>query len=206
MTKTQAIKILRCNTNLGYGIVIENESTQLIKEAIDMAIKSLEQQPSEDCENNDGECCRLLFEKSFNKDCMSRQIVKEGMIKYGFCASDMTVTKFIEDELPPVTPKVSTSDDCVSRQAALDAITEIDDNINMDIYTNEVREIINELSSVRPTLKVGKWIYHFERDDYNDYENEYYECPFCHDLGGDKYYHYCPVCGNKVKGVENDSN
>ena len=43
------------------------------------------------------------------------------------------------------------SDDCVSRQAMLDVITEIDDNTNMDIYTNEVREIIRELTPVTPT-------------------------------------------------------
>ena len=67
-------------------------------------IKALEQQPCDDCENNDGECCRLLFEKSFNKDCVSRQKCKEGMLKYGFHAPDMTVTEFIEDELMSVTP------------------------------------------------------------------------------------------------------
>ena len=38
-------------------------------------------------------------------DCVSRQAVKNGMIKYGFHASDMTVTEFVEDELPPVLPK-----------------------------------------------------------------------------------------------------
>lgn len=47
MTKEQAREVLRCNTNLGYGIVIENESTQLIKEAIEMAIKALEQDNKE---------------------------------------------------------------------------------------------------------------------------------------------------------------
>ena len=41
-------------------------------------------------------------------------------------------------------------DDCVSRQSMLDAITEIDENINMDIYTNEVREIIEALPPVTP--------------------------------------------------------
>ena len=45
------------------------------------------------------------------------------------------------------------SDDCVSRKAMLDAITEIDGNINMDIYTNEVREIIENLPPVTPTVK-----------------------------------------------------
>ena len=46
-------------------------------------------------------------------------------------------------------------EDCVSRQAMLDAITEIDENINMDIYTNEVREIINEMPLVTATQE---WI------------------------------------------------
>lgn len=41
-------------------------------------------------------------------------------------------------------------EDCVSRKAILDAITKIDDNINMDIYTNEVREIVKELPPVIP--------------------------------------------------------
>lgn len=45
------------------------------------------------------------------------------------------------------------SEDCVSRQSMLDAITEIDDNTNMDIYTNEVREIIKDLPPVTPTQK-----------------------------------------------------
>ena len=37
-------------------------------------------------------------------DCVSIQAVKEGMIKYGFHAPDMTITEYIEDELLPVTP------------------------------------------------------------------------------------------------------
>lgn len=37
-------------------------------------------------------------------DAVSRQAVKEQMIKYGFHAPDMTVTEFVED-LPSVTPK-----------------------------------------------------------------------------------------------------
>lgn len=40
------------------------------------------------------------------EDAVSRQAVKEQMIKYGFLAPDMTVTEFVED-LPPVTPKNS---------------------------------------------------------------------------------------------------
>lgn len=58
------------------------------KEAIALAIKALEQQPCEDA--------------------ISRQAVKEQMIKYGFKAPDMTVTEFVEDCLPSVTPQPKT--------------------------------------------------------------------------------------------------
>ena len=49
---------------------------------------------------------RLIMQPT-SDDCVSRQAVKEGMIKYGFHAPDMTVTEFIEDELPSVTPAQS---------------------------------------------------------------------------------------------------
>ena len=41
------------------------------------------------------------------EDAISRQAVKEQMIKYGFHAPDMTVTEFVED-LPPVNPQPKT--------------------------------------------------------------------------------------------------
>ena len=39
------------------------------------------------------------------EDCVSRADVKEQMLKYGFNAPDMTVTEFVEDCLPSVTPQ-----------------------------------------------------------------------------------------------------
>ena len=44
---------------------------------------------------------RLLEEFKPCDDAISREAVKEQMIKYGFHAPDMTVTEFVED-LPPV--------------------------------------------------------------------------------------------------------
>ena len=64
----------------------------------------------------------------------------------------------------------NTSDDCVSRKAMLDAITEIDDNINMDIYTNEVRDIIRELQPVTPTTCIAKVT--FSKDDLQELVDE----------------------------------
>ena len=55
-----------------------------LSEALDMAIEALSTEPCEDA--------------------ISRQVIKEQMIEYGFSAPDMTVTEFVEDVLP-VTPK-----------------------------------------------------------------------------------------------------
>lgn len=45
-----------------------------------------------------------LLEQQPCEDVVSREAVHDGMIKYGFHASDMTITEFVEDVLPPVTP------------------------------------------------------------------------------------------------------
>lgn len=88
-----------------------------------------------------------------------------------------------------------TCEDCVSRKAMLDAITEIDDNINMDIYTNEVREIIGDLPSVTPVRKKGHWIF-------VDKAHEHAHCSECGygnvDLFNGKPHNYCPNCGAKM--------
>lgn len=67
-----------------------NDYIEFISEVIDEATNALEQEPCEDT--------------------ISRQVVKEQMIKYGFHAPDMTVTEFVEDMdmLPPVQPKRKT--------------------------------------------------------------------------------------------------
>ena len=57
------------------------------------------------------------------------------------------------------------SEGCVSREAMLNAITEIDNNVNMDIYTNEVREIVNELPPVIPTHGTCKDCEHWKDSD-----------------------------------------
>lgn len=56
---------------------IENEKGSATYEFVETAVKMMEQEPCEDC--------------------ISRQKLKEQMIKYGFHAPDMTVTEFVED-------------------------------------------------------------------------------------------------------------
>lgn len=55
-------------------------------------------------------------------DLISRKAVRDGMMKYGFHAPDMTVHEFVEDELPSV-PDVPL-DDLISREAAIEALGE----------------------------------------------------------------------------------
>jgi len=38
-------------------------------------------------------------------DAVSREAVRQGMMKYGFTAPDITIHEFVADELPPVTPQ-----------------------------------------------------------------------------------------------------
>lgn len=38
-------------------------------------------------------------------DLISRRIIKEQMLKYGFTAPDMTITEFVEDCLPSAQPE-----------------------------------------------------------------------------------------------------
>ena len=64
------------------------------------------------------------------------------------------------------------SEDCVSRKAMLNAITEIDNNVNMDIYTNEVREIVKELPPVTPTQR---WIPIITREPIEEEKKYYFE-------------------------------
>ena len=114
-------------------------------------------------------------------DCVSRQAVKEGMIKYGFRAPDMTVTEFIEDQLLSVTPEISVSSDCVSRaevQKFVSYIQSIKDSHNeQDIPINygTICDLVirgwklMELPSVTPTHGACKDCKHFHnvRKDFN---------------------------------------
>lgn len=82
-------------------------------------------------------------------------------------------------------------DDCISRSAVL-AIAG-DSCLDLDSYedTREFCDEINDLPSVTPHPKMGRWIEHF------DESGKWYECDQCHtDWGGSV--NYCPNCGSKM--------
>ena len=87
-------------------------------------------------------------------------------------------------------------EDCISRESILNAITEIDDHCNMDIYTNEVRELVNDLPSVQPIRPKGEWIL----DKEHSYTFGIYKCSNCQSFGSAKHYHFCPNCGADMRG------
>ena len=95
MTREEAIKILKARKDCNSDHCPSGEVCYKCDEAFDMAFKALEQEPS--------------------TDAVSRQAVKEQMIKYGFNAPDMTVTEFVEDCLPSVTPKQTSWIPCSER-------------------------------------------------------------------------------------------
>ena len=78
------------------------------------------------------------------EDCVSKLSVKEEMIKYGFCAPDMTVTEFVEDILQPVTPTLPTCEDYVSRQSVVDFL----ENHAKDFDDTKVRMVFRAVSSL----------------------------------------------------------
>lgn len=192
MTKEQAIKILRYNSKVIHQ-TINGETSPIEVEALDMAIKALEQQenkrtvalikPSQNtttlrqlmqqpvviCTANTEVIAQSFISdvesvKDYLPKCNSMEFPKtfdEFANDYGFTDDKEIYTN--GSHLIPVFRvkqwldhiEQQPSEDCVSRQSMLDAITEIDNNVNMDIYTNEVREIIKALPPVTPTQR---WI------------------------------------------------
>lgn len=91
MTNEEVKEVLSHRTNLGYGIIIENESPQVIEEALKTVNKALEQQPSEDCVSREG----------------ARQFLYEEIDRLNNDELYDIFSKIIDDmynELPPVTP------------------------------------------------------------------------------------------------------
>lgn len=145
-------------------------------EALDMAIKALDQQSSED-----------LIKQVYEQE---RWLSDAGYNSYNVDIAFKSIVKAIENV------HITVSDDCVSRKAMLNAITEIDNNVNMDIYTNEVREIIKALPPVTPTHKVGYW-------DKTGGSFRCSECMHMPEFRDIRTLKYCPNCGAEMRGSEN---
>lgn len=135
----------------GLGKSDAEEFEKDLNEVLDMAIEALKSKTSDDKVSREvveqimweRDCAEAqlrelgysLGEKiRTSEDCVSRQAVKKGMIKYGFRAPDMTVTEFTEDELPSVTPTHGTCKDCKKYRNSLEHCTQWVMPTNDDFY------------------------------------------------------------------------
>lgn len=162
---------------------------------LNIAIKALEQQPSEDC--------------------ISREAVKEMLseewTKYMPMELDINLSFVMEkiSELPSVTPKSEYSwkeikikfecDDCISRQAVLDLTGKSDWFESSDDYNDFACAVCN-LPSVKPTRPKGKWI--IRPDRASDIEYRCSECGKIQFADDTNELNYCCNCGSKMEMEE----
>ena len=99
------------------------------------------------------------------------------------------------------------STDCISRQQAIDAITrdgvrlEREGAYEMMVCTAKqwAVDLIDDLPSVIPERKKGKWIHMVGFWECDQCHAEYTDMPTCM---GKVIYEYCPMCGSKMEEEE----
>lgn len=137
MTEEKAIKGLKETLCSLCDCVSQNMDNCDIKECDNRDyIKALEQQTSDDCVS------RAELEKWLDLN-----------FSFGGACRKLELFDRLEKELPRVTPKLPTSDDCVSRQAVLDCLTAT--GLKKFDFIIDAREKVNNLPPVTPTLPEG---------------------------------------------------
>lgn len=139
-------------------------------------------------------------------DCISREATLTAFSDYvggGMSMNDFDAMWDIVVKMPPVEPKPKTSEDCISRKAAIDALHRyFAEGFNEDRWWNStyVLDAINKVPSVtpqpkeEPQPKTGHWIEHKHGGI------EHIECSKCKcwflrkDLIRNS---YCPNCGSR---------
>ena len=101
--------------------------------------------------------------------------------------SDVMIGIF--EQLPSVTPKQELCEDCISRQAALDAI------FNNAEKPGDAYHAVRMLTSVTPEQRTGRWV---RRTGMTE------RCSEC-DFMGASFYNFCPNCGAKMESEEQNN-
>ena len=138
MTKEQAIEYLKAD-------IKHWENTSVSTDHLNMAIKSLEQQPSDDCVSRQA-VLNTLFYKSDNN-------------------CEVVLNKELQDSikaLPPVTPKIPTSNDCVSMSELKNILSKLEPKCKKygidSIYDEALWDFTDELRALKPVTPVQNWI------------------------------------------------
>ena len=96
-------------------------------------------------------------------------------------------------------------DDLISRQQAIDEITEYGFGNTIYMSVAELKRRIEQLPSAQPERKTGRWI-----PDNTDYYRTKFICSACGEseevpttgFGYGTMWDYCPMCGAKMKAGE----
>ena len=110
------------------------------------------------------------------------------------------------DYVPDINVGKIESDDLISREKAKQFLYERLDRLNddelYDIFSRIIDDMYNELPSITPKAKMGRWIFHKPFDNGRKNCNECIECSQCHTWFGYAKTPYCPNCGAKMQEVE----
>lgn len=180
MTKEDAINLLRANVmvacdtsaKVGYGTPLN----RAIEQALDMAIKALEQEGyykdlAQSYERTIAKLTEAIAEKQPSEDCVSRQVVIKALNCEisGKIESDIDLSKYKR---------------------------EFQEFANMIL--NAQAKTIQSLPPVTPTRKQGKW-----DKGYGFPDGAYWKCSCCNELIKVRYpMNYCPNCGADMRGRE----
>lgn len=192
MTNEEAIKCLKTIDIVKFIDTEERYLFSDLDDAFNLAIKALEQHPSEDCisrEDVDAYIAKLMSGYLYDEE---RTRLEE------FSAYLW--------ELPSVTPRTNlaeTSRDCISRQAVIDyakdTCLDLDKYEDTEVFCDEIKA----MPSVTPERPKGKWI---GSNGVNyTYPNSFTICSVCK-CHSDKFYKYCPNCGAEMIGGGEDEN
>jgi len=90
-------------------------------------------------------------------------------------------------------------EDCVSRQAVIDTITQWIKNRSIETF-GSLRIKLDNLPPVIPTRKQGEW------DEWCGFPyGAYWKCSCCNELIKVRYpMNFCPNCGADMRGAENE--
>ena len=215
MTREEAIKRIgdiKRNYKRIVEIMTDNEA-----EALDMAIKALEQKPKTIQERQaESEKYQKAFEDGYEQGyaqakfdyeqepCRDMEEIREVM---GCDADAETKCKMISNILtakPHYFEKQQPCEDAISRQAVLNILFYKSDNNSEVRLSKELRDRIKNLPSVKPQSKTGHWFV-----DERPQSDREIICSNCeqpifryHKLDFDYRPKYCPNCGAKMESEE----
>ena len=87
-------------------------------------------------------------------------------------------------------------DDLISRQAAIDALTEYGSGNNIYMSVRELKRRIETLPSAQPERKKGKWVLVTDRN------GQHFECDQCGEWRYRQKQNFCGECGAYMRGEQ----